>query len=1092
MRGAIKASCGLCYLLAPLAQAVFPYTPSRAFSASTNSSHLAYFFLPKPSSSTAFQLLALEATASFDDTHIPYQTLSSSLPFLPDDTDASTAFTPIIDSAGNLRVYVGKCSSGPADASLWSFTPDGAAGNWTQHQISGSNGDSAILSGANHLASGVSFSPSVDVASSTKCKTYIFGGMCPDSKAVTDSWTSSAHYSNSLMVLAPGSSPQSDYTTGISKARGLPVAEAGFTITPLLSSTLQTSSGVIGKQQNYILLGGHTETAFINTSQVAMLSLPEESWTFVPITTTEQRGTELTVRARAVDVEPRSGHSAVLSADGKQIIVFGGWVGDMQTPAEPQLAILEVGDGYGGSGDWRWKVPVQRGDGVPSGHGIYGHAAVVLPGDVMMIVGGYSLSSVGSRSKRAAQVSNSNSYFFNTSSNTWSSRYTTPEDPTHSLWHKGSRPSNLDRSRRVGLGAGLSIGLLTLVILLLSAFCYVRHSRRHRGELPEKSLREHSLTAQRFSSSSGLDYTCGGIDGRGGEESAGDYIGNQPRGHGHSHSRTLSDHLSVDHSLAEAERTGLLVGVASPTRGLRRGLHSRPRSVDRLHCCPPPGFDGDSRRSLAGSIHRIDERAEYEVPCSEGTTAADATRTPHTATSLDPFGDPHSQKPLSSHPILTPAVPTASPARERELEIQAWVSDWAAAEALIHRSHSAHGTTSNAHRAPRRSTSTSNSTSTSTSASMSPDRRSSPDRVLIAAPKHSHERSGSTLSNDSIPSTVSALSLGPLSLSTLSTLSQSISHRSVVAAASAFFTTPSVPPTNPLPATHAFASSPTFTTLPGIIPRATRTRSTTQSTTDPRPSTGTASFQTARSTSFHQLQAEGELLLPRPSPVVVVGTLSADHGPTIRGASACRHASSSTAGGARARARGRGWLGSVRRALPLFATVGATGSAVGYAGEVAERSGSSSSDGACPAPSVPIRRSGGRGAAGGECWKGKKGRRDWESDGIVHVDGDGDRDGSLARLEMSGGVGVGVGRLGSMEGGSVRSYGSLVPGEDEAGDEDEEWDVEAAVERRVVQVMFTVPRERLRVVNGEDDQGGQMHGDVGEAGEGKGKDVVRD
>lgn len=33
------------------------------------------------------------------------------------------------------------------------------------------------------------------------------------------------------------------------------------------------------------------------------------------------------------------------------------------------------------------------------------------------------------------------------------------------------------------------------------------------------------------------------------------------------------------------------------------------------------------------------------------------------------------------------------------------------------------------------------------------------------------------------------------------------------------------------------------------------------------------------------------------------------------------------------------------------------------------------------------------------------------------------------------------------------------------GQEDEEWDVESAVERRVVQVMFTVPKEKLRVVN---------------------------
>jgi hypothetical protein len=37
----------------------------------------------------------------------------------------------------------------------------------------------------------------------------------------------------------------------------------------------------------------------------------------------------------------------------------------------------------------------------------------------------------------------------------------------------------------------------------------------------------------------------------------------------------------------------------------------------------------------------------------------------------------------------------------------------------------------------------------------------------------------------------------------------------------------------------------------------------------------------------------------------------------------------------------------------------------------------------------------------------------------------------------------------------------------ETDGEDEDWDVEAAVERRVVQVMFTVPKEKLRVVNAD-------------------------
>lgn len=47
--------------------------------------------------------------------------------------------------------------------------------------------------------------------------------------------------------------------------------------------------------------------------------------------------------------------------------------------------------------------------------------------------------------------------------------------------------------------------------------------------------------------------------------------------------------------------------------------------------------------------------------------------------------------------------------------------------------------------------------------------------------------------------------------------------------------------------------------------------------------------------------------------------------------------------------------------------------------------------------------------------------------------------------------------------GAGRRGGGL-GGEEE---EDDEWDVERAVEQRLVQIMFTVPKERLRVVNAE-------------------------
>jgi hypothetical protein len=67
-----------------------------------------------------------------------------------------------------------------------------------------------------------------------------------------------------------------------------------------------------------------------------------------------------------------------------------------------------------------------------------------------------------------------------------------------------------------------------------------------------------------------------------------------------------------------------------------------------------------------------------------------------------------------------------------------------------------------------------------------------------------------------------------------------------------------------------------------------------------------------------------------------------------------------------------------------------------------------------------------------------------------------------------------------VEGGNVREESS---NEHEMNNED--WDVESAVERRVVQVMFTVPKEKLRVVNQGPDGDGEsvLSAEAKEAGE---------
>jgi hypothetical protein len=71
-------------------------------------------------------------------------------------------------------------------------------------------------------------------------------------------------------------------------------------------------------------------------------------------------------------------------------------------------------------------------------------------------------------------------------------------------------------------------------------------------------------------------------------------------------------------------------------------------------------------------------------------------------------------------------------------------------------------------------------------------------------------------------------------------------------------------------------------------------------------------------------------------------------------------------------------------------------------------------------------------------WRGKQGRRDWEDD------------------PMPGGSG----NLGT-----VRRKAVPAPGQ--GNDIEDDWDPEEAVQNRVVQVMFTVPKEKLRVVNAD-------------------------
>ena len=519
------------------------------------------------------------------------------------------------------------------------------------------------LNGANHLSSGIAFSTFPNQTANV----HIFGGMCPNSTGLSaDSWTKSANYSNTMLDIQPKDSfspASTSFKLGISPSRGPPIPEAGFTITPLGPTfSSSDSSQSPSKNQNFVLLGGHTPNAFINMSQVALFSLPEQSWTFLTVDSPlKTPNTDLATRGLP-EIDSRSGHTSLLTLDGKRIIVFGGWVGSITQRAEPQLAVLELGQGYGGSGDWQWSIPDSSGPGPASGIGIYGHGAVMLAGDVMMVVGGYDIPvAAKSRWKRQSSVVSSNTYFFNTTSNLWITSYNHP-----SVGRQGGAPTDSNNgsnqtAKRAGLGAGLAFGILAIMIVVVIYFWYSKKLRKRR-QAREDELRRLAAGAQRFQSS--------GIDERNHrgftEMTTRDAANNR-----YPWNSTLPT-IPGGCSEPEAERTGLLFEIPSPTRGLRRSLHSRGMYQ------PAPRYDNGRKTPDFSTIHPIDEQEEYdEEPSKSAANNEMIQRGDFDLLSnvpiLNPFQDSHDRS----------RSPSPQSPQERELEVQRWVRDWTAAEALM-------------------------------------------------------------------------------------------------------------------------------------------------------------------------------------------------------------------------------------------------------------------------------------------------------------------------------------------------------------------------------------------------------------------------
>ncbi|KAJ5524981.1 hypothetical protein N7494_011631 [Penicillium frequentans] len=606
--------------------AAIPYTPSSIFLAPQYNDSLAYLLQPSSSSAGQTQFLSLNISSSIDGSNTSFTQLLEKTPF--QNTDQTSTFLPVIDGQGVITVYTGNCHNSSDKQEVWQFQSDknSTIGNGTWTQISVDSGGEKTK--PSYLAAGFTFASS----NNSNTSMYTFGGMCPFANSTTQTWIADADYSQSMIALNP-SAESTTYDATTTGNRAPPVPEAGMAIVSLPATFSRTEI-----QQDFLLVGGHTRQAFLNMSQLAIFSLPQESWSFVTVNSQEKPRTELAIRDEGL-VTPRSGHAAVLSEDGTKVFIIGGWVGDTSTPADPQIAVLELGESYGGSGDWTWTVPSSTTTeaGITEGTGIYGHSAAMLPGGVLMITGGYTIPKQST--KRSSTEQNSNVYLYNSTSGGWVTSYTNPSAQT-STSTSSSHKHGLSSGQKIGLGVGLGLGIPLAILLAMWAWRYYqkRRVRDHR----DSQLRELALGAERAH-----------FWGRGDPQQASSIRSSQMSEKADpssmypwSGNQSATSRPSWNDNDNQSEDYGLLMEVPSPDKSIRPD--SRPFISTKAYRMS--GYSDWRRSEATSEIHPIDEREEDEEILRERlmSTIPKEEQRPKIQDPDDPFSDTPFSTPRST------------------------------------------------------------------------------------------------------------------------------------------------------------------------------------------------------------------------------------------------------------------------------------------------------------------------------------------------------------------------------------------------------------------------------------------------------------
>ncbi|KAG7287111.1 hypothetical protein NEMBOFW57_006616 [Staphylotrichum longicolle] len=281
------AVAALSFVPRTAAEPVLPYTPTTILlPADDSADRTAYIFAPTGDSYTAVDFLSLDVS-KLQASSIKPTKLTSTLPFLASDAGNCTTFAPSLFRNGTIAVLAGDCTAG-STSSLWTYTPavpnSKSKPSWTRHPLTAAASWDNAQSGPYHLGGMLSFSAQLSPVLSEPTL-YLYGGMCPSpdswSGSSSASWQSKATYSNRMLRLTPSSSSQTTTTPqqqlpqpykltyATPTGQQPPVAEAGFTLTELAPS-LSNRSGIVTQKTSHVLLGGHTQSAFVNMSTAAV------------------------------------------------------------------------------------------------------------------------------------------------------------------------------------------------------------------------------------------------------------------------------------------------------------------------------------------------------------------------------------------------------------------------------------------------------------------------------------------------------------------------------------------------------------------------------------------------------------------------------------------------------------------------------------------------------------------------------------------------------------------------------------------------------------------------------------------------------